>query len=136
VGARETGNAAARLVAAGRNRDAGTVAAETGPFLAGLAALTENINNALKALAGRRGGASGSGRNGLAAVPFHDLKKALLDMDTETVSRIMAACAGLPLDGDARRLIGEIREHILLFEYDRAVEKIDTTLALFGSTAS
>ena len=49
-------------------------------------------------------------------------------MDTETVSRIMVACAGLSMSEEAKRLTGEIKEHILLFEYDRAVEKIDQHL--------
>jgi CheY-like chemotaxis protein len=56
------------------------------------------------------------------------LKTALVEMDIEAVNRILITFAGLSLDGETKARIAEIEEKILLFEYDKAIEKINELL--------
>jgi len=53
------------------------------------------------------------------------LKKALLDMDIKAVNRMLLEYAGLALDSNARELISEVEQLILMFEYDKAIRKMD-----------
>jgi hypothetical protein len=47
-------------------------------------------------------------------------------MDIETVNKIMLEYSVIPLDSNTKDLVNKIKEDILLFEYDKAVEKIQT----------
>ena len=54
-----------------------------------------------------------------------DLKKALSDMDIEAVNKMLLDYTSLVLHGKVKEIITEIEQHILMFEYDKAIEKID-----------
>ena len=53
-----------------------------------------------------------------------ELKKALADMDIEAVNKMLLDYAGLALDTRTREMIGEVEQHILMFEYEKAIAKI------------
>jgi CheY-like chemotaxis protein len=56
------------------------------------------------------------------------LKTALEEMDVEAINRMLVTFAGLSLDGKIKAKIAEVEEHILMFEYDKAIAKIDEML--------
>ena len=56
------------------------------------------------------------------------LKTALKEMDIEAVNRTLVAFAGLPFNSEIKARIAEVEEHILLFEYDKAIDKINEML--------
>jgi len=56
------------------------------------------------------------------------LKTALEEMDVEAVNRMLMTFAGLSLDSETRSKIAEVEEYILLFEYEKAIEKINELL--------
>jgi hypothetical protein len=61
----------------------------------------------------------------LSALHLETLKTALAEMDIEAVNRILLNYAGLSLDKKTRGIISEVEQHILMFEYDKAIEKIN-----------
>jgi CheY-like chemotaxis protein/HPt (histidine-containing phosphotransfer) domain-containing protein len=56
------------------------------------------------------------------------LKTALEEMDIEAVNRTLVTFAGLSLNSGIKARIAEVEEHILLFEYDKAIDKINEML--------
>jgi signal transduction histidine kinase/CheY-like chemotaxis protein len=56
------------------------------------------------------------------------LKNALLTLDIETVNRILMEHLSMPMDGSTKERLGKIEDHILMFEYDEAVEEINLML--------
>jgi two-component system, sensor histidine kinase and response regulator len=56
------------------------------------------------------------------------LKTALEEMDVEAINRMLVTFAGLSLDSKTKSMISEVEEHILMFEYDKAIAKIDEML--------
>jgi len=54
-----------------------------------------------------------------------DLKKALSEMDIKAVNTILLDYTSLPLYGKTKEIISEVEQLILMFEYDKAIEKID-----------
>ena len=130
VGAEEAGTAAARLETAARAGDTKTIAGATGPFLETLSRLGTAIDRAAAALQD-----SPARRDPMAvradtpALQLPELRKALLDMDIETVNRITSGYGEFSGDNSARPLAETLKEDILLFEYGEAVKKIDAALA-------
>ena len=53
------------------------------------------------------------------------LKKALTEMDIEAVNRMLLEYANFSLDSKTREVISEVEQSILMFEYDKAIEKIN-----------
>jgi len=56
------------------------------------------------------------------------LKTALAEMDAEAINRMLVTFAGLSLSGEMKSNIAKIEEHILLFEYEKAIDKINEML--------
>jgi len=56
------------------------------------------------------------------------LKTALEEMDAEEINRMLITFAGLSLSSEVKAKISEVEEHILLFEYERAIDKINEML--------
>jgi len=56
------------------------------------------------------------------------LKTALEEMDAEAINRMLITLAGLTLSSEVKAKISEVEEHILLFEYERAIDKINEML--------
>ena len=53
------------------------------------------------------------------------LKSALSEMDIKAVNRILLDYTSLDLDNQARELISEVEQLILMFEYDKAIRKME-----------
>jgi HPt (histidine-containing phosphotransfer) domain-containing protein len=123
IGAYDFGDSAAALEELGKVQNAAEIAEKTPQFLEDIKTLTANISEALA----RASAAAGvPGKIDISALHLKALKEALVDMDIETVNKIMLEYSVMPLDPATKDLVNEIKEDILLFEYDKAVEKIQT----------
>jgi HPt (histidine-containing phosphotransfer) domain-containing protein len=121
IGATEFGDFAARMETAGRSGDAGLIARETDAFLASAYGLTRGIRNALKRedASGRQDGED------LTRPQLEALREALARTDIAAVNRLILEYAALPLSKNAKRALSDIENHILLFDYDKAIEAMD-----------
>ncbi|AEF86297.1 hybrid sensory kinase [Treponema primitia ZAS-2] len=122
IGAYDFGDSAAALEELGKAQDAVGIAEKTPQFLENLKTLTTTISEFIAQ-------ASAAAREtpeeiDISALHFEALKEALVNMDIETVNKIMLEYSMMPLDSHTKDLVNKIKEDILLFEYDKAVEKI------------
>jgi signal transduction histidine kinase/HPt (histidine-containing phosphotransfer) domain-containing protein/ActR/RegA family two-component response regulator len=125
VGADELGESAARLEEAGKARNALVVTEKTGPFLESLRRLIADISDALATAAAM---SEPSETTDISVLHLEDLKEALVNMDIEKVNKFMLEYSIMPLSAGARELVTKIKEDILLFEYDKAVARIQELL--------
>ncbi|GHV76339.1 hypothetical protein AGMMS49942_11600 [Spirochaetia bacterium] len=116
IGAAETGELAAELEEAGKAGNRLVIAEKTGAFLERLELLRSRISAALELR---------SLSPGYASLDLGPLSEALKAMDTESVNTLLLSYSALPLDSNVKTLISEIEQYVLLFEYDKAVERID-----------
>jgi CheY-like chemotaxis protein/HPt (histidine-containing phosphotransfer) domain-containing protein len=121
IGATEFGDFAARMETAARSGDTGIIAMETGAFLASAHGLTCGIRNALKreVASGRQDGED------LTRPQLEALRSALACTDIAAVNRLILEYADLPLSKNARKALSNIENHVLLFDYDKAIETMD-----------
>ena len=61
----------------------------------------------------------------IADLNLDNLKTALSDMDIKAVNSILLDYTSLPLYGKTKEILSEVEQLILMFEYDKAIEKID-----------
>jgi signal transduction histidine kinase/CheY-like chemotaxis protein/HPt (histidine-containing phosphotransfer) domain-containing protein len=125
IGALSCGDLAAKLEEAGNNRNEPAISHKTGEFLSELRSLTDSIQAILEQDAGEK---KSSDTAGLTSIQLEILKEALLNMDITMVNKLITEYTSKSPDKKTRDFIADIEQHILLFEYDRAVEKIDTLL--------
>ncbi|MFP3041569.1 response regulator [Treponema primitia] len=121
IGAMEFGDLAAHLEEAGRKEDKKQITAQTGELLERLTMLRDAITLALEAdsLKKEAGGAD-------SFLPeLSILRDALANMDTELVNKQLLKCRDMSLDSKERDLIGEIEQDVLLFEFEKAIVRID-----------
>jgi hypothetical protein len=64
------------------------------------------------------------------ALELPALREALVNMDTEAVNARLKGYAALSLNREARDLADAIEQDILLFEYEKAIEKTDRVLKM------
>jgi HPt (histidine-containing phosphotransfer) domain-containing protein len=121
VGAMEFGDFAARMETAGRSGDAGVIARETDAFLASARGLIRGIRNALK----REDASERQDGEDLTRPQLEALREALACMDIAAVNRLILEYADLPLGNNARKALSDIENHVLLFDYDKAIEAMD-----------
>ncbi|MFP3040396.1 ATP-binding protein [Treponema primitia] len=129
IGAYDFGDSAAALEELGKAQLAAGIAEKTPQFLEDLKTLTANISEFIaKASAAARETSSQAAETpeeiDISPLHFEALKEALVNMDIETVNKIMLEYSVIPLDSNTKDLVNKIKEDILLFEYDKAVEKI------------
>ena len=121
IGAMETGEAAAWLEKAAEEEDAGAIRNKTTELLENLWILTSNIKMALASREAKAGHKSSD----IAILQLDTLKTAIAEMDVEAVNRLLLEYASLPLDSETKAKVSEVEQHILMFEYDKAIEKIN-----------
>jgi HPt (histidine-containing phosphotransfer) domain-containing protein len=126
IGAADMGNAAEQLEDAGKHRNMLMIADKTGDFLEQLQALTGNIYTALNKYGSDT---DKTGTIELQASELSSLKEALINMDIEAVDFFIKTYMRLSLNTKTREFISEIEQNILLFEYDKAIARIDNALA-------
>ena len=117
IGAMETGEAAAWLENAAGKEDEALIRRKNDELLENLRTLSANI----KAAANQRDSEGG----GLTVLCLETLRSALSEMDIEAVNKMLLEYSSLSLDNQTREIVAELEQHILMFEYDEAVKKID-----------
>jgi hypothetical protein len=99
------------------------IARENGAFLAVLRNLAEDIRESLGRWTAARQTPQGED---LAGRQLEALRSALTGMDIAAANRLVTEYSALSLNGRARKTLSDIENHILLFDYDKAVEAIDS----------
>ncbi|MDR3168164.1 MAG: response regulator [Treponema sp.] len=125
IGALACSDFASRLERAGNNRDKAAIQENTGKFLTELQAL---VNHILAALDQNVKEPEAPEAVSLTSLQLEFLKEALLNMDIELVNKLINDYSGKSLDKKTRAFISDIEQYILLFEYDKAIEKLDLLL--------
>jgi HPt (histidine-containing phosphotransfer) domain-containing protein len=127
IGAAAFGDQAALLEDAGRSGNRSLIEAETDRLLKSLLRLKNHIKAVLEEEPPPDSPGNGD-KSDYEALNLDALKEALLAMDTGAVNGRLQSYAPLELNGAAKAFLGEIERHILLFDYDKAVAKIDEVL--------
>jgi CheY-like chemotaxis protein len=122
IGAVEASDAAAWLEQEAEKEDRSIIRDKTADLLKCLRLLTDAIRSVLEQ--------KNSGKEGgdVSCLHLETLKTALDEMNIEAVNRMFLEYAGLSLDKKTRDLVAELEQHILMFEYDEAIEKINFML--------
>jgi signal transduction histidine kinase/DNA-binding response OmpR family regulator len=129
IGAAAFGDQAAMLEDAGRSGNRSLIKTETGRFLGSLSRLTDHISAALReGLPPDSPEARDEDKPDYSALNLDTLKEALLATDTGAVNDRLQSYGALKLDGAAKAFLSEIEQHVLLFDYDKAVERINEVL--------
>jgi CheY-like chemotaxis protein len=119
IGATETGELAAWLENAAKDGYSMEIKIKTAELLENARILTDNIMAVESHLA------AASGTPDLSALHLDTLKAALAGMNIEEVNKMLMEYANLSLDSETKNKLAEVEEHILMFEYDKAIEKIN-----------
>ena len=121
IGAIETGEKASWLEKAAAAGDLAAIKDKTTDLQENVRALINNVKAALEQYEAE----DSRERIDVSALRLDDLKKALAEMDIEAVNKMLLDYAGLSLDPGIKDMIAEVEQHILMFDYDKAIEKID-----------
>jgi CheY-like chemotaxis protein len=127
VGVGEFADFAALMEEAARNQDRETIDKRTGELLSDLLELTQKIRTALKSFTESSQKVDDISDNQLEAQLLL-LKPALKNMDIQTVNTTLLELVNVALTPQSRELVTSIERNILMFEYDDAIEKIDSVL--------
>jgi HPt (histidine-containing phosphotransfer) domain-containing protein len=123
IGAAEIGDLAEELEGAGKSRNLALIKDETGLFLDELQKLTENISAALTQYIAEKKDAK---TVALPQLKLGSLKEALKQMNVVAADKLLKEYKDLSLDTKSRELIDELEQYILLFEYEKAIARIDS----------
>jgi HPt (histidine-containing phosphotransfer) domain-containing protein len=124
IGANETGEKAFWLEKAAARESPDLIRTKTGELKDDVYTLLKNIKTVIY-----EEETQGIGEdNEMSALRLETLKAALEEMDIEAVNRILLVFAGLSLDKEKKDKISEIEQLVLMFEYERAIEKINEFL--------
>jgi len=121
IGAVETGEKASLLENAGAAGDIAAITEKTPDLQEDVKDLLNNIKTAL-AQHNAEGSRTQIDRSSL---QLEDLKTALSEMDIEAVNRKLLHYANLSLDTETKNMISDVEQYILMFEYEKAIEKIN-----------
>jgi signal transduction histidine kinase len=120
VGATDIGDAAERLEeSAGAEKNDALIRNKTEELAEKLRTLCANIKTVV------RNTRDNEKTIAPAALHLEILKAALADMNISKVNKMLLEYAGMRLDSETRGMISEIEELILMFEYDKAIQKIN-----------
>jgi signal transduction histidine kinase/CheY-like chemotaxis protein len=126
IGAHEVAKAALRMEEAGRAHDIEQIQQKTEELLQKLQTLNAAIKKSLQEEV------HSEEKTNLATLRLEDLKQALIHLDAQTANTLLATYKPLDFDETIRDAITAIERHVLMFEYDKAVEKIDLMLSTAG----
>ncbi|MDR1579142.1 MAG: response regulator, partial [Synergistaceae bacterium] len=122
IGATGFGDFAGRMEAAAQFADTGMIARVNGAFLAALNSLSRDIRKSL----GRRAAGRQTPRGeDLTQSQIETLRSALAGVDIAAANRLIVEYSALPLNERARKILSDIENHVLMFDYDKAAETID-----------
>jgi CheY-like chemotaxis protein len=126
IGADYIGELAAELEAAGHAENVVMIREKTGIFLEKLQILRDSIADTLDF--SDKEEETKETETAFSALDLAGLREALVNMDTDLVNKKLAGYGEVVLQKQVRSYIDNIEQDILLFEYDKAIEKIDALL--------
>ena len=121
IGAIEAGEKASWLEKAAASGDLAAIKDKTTDLQGNVRALINNVKASLE----QHKAEDSREHIDISALRLETLKTALSEMDIEAVNRMLLDYAGMSLDNKTRSMIAEVEQHILMFEYDKAIEKIN-----------
>jgi CheY-like chemotaxis protein len=124
IGAIETGDKALWLEESASKRPLSEINSKTNDLKENVYALISNIKSEIEKFEAREG----RDHEEIPDIRLEILKKALEEMDIEAVNRMLITFSGLSLDSETRARIAEVEEYIIMFEYEKAIEKINELL--------
>jgi len=124
IGATETGEKAFWLEKTSSKGNLDAVRGKTNDLNEDVRALIKNIMTIVE----RNEVADNEEDTEISALRLETLKAALQEMDIEAVNRILLVFSGLSLDKETKDKISEIEQLVLMFEYEKAIEKINEFL--------
>ncbi|MDR0719378.1 MAG: response regulator [Treponema sp.] len=127
IGADYVGELAAELEEAGNAENMVMIREKTGIFLEKLQILRDSIADTLD-FSDKKEEASENAETAFSTLDLAGLREALANMDTGLVNRKLAEYGEAVLPREVRDCIGGIEQDVLLFEYEKAIEKIDALL--------
>jgi hypothetical protein len=116
---------AADLEEKAKNGDAEGIHAKNGKMLAALRTLAGGIRATLKQRSEQEISQGGDGQATLAVSRIEALRLALLRADMKAVNDLLAEHAAMPLPSEVKGKLSAIERDILMFEYNRAITKIE-----------
>ena len=125
IGAIEIGEKAAWLERSSEKGSLSEINEKTGELKDDVLALINNVKSELGKYEADR---ADSEHEDIPELRLEILKTALEEMDVEAINRMLVTFAGLSLDSETKARISEVEEHILMFEYDKAITKISEML--------
>jgi CheY-like chemotaxis protein/HPt (histidine-containing phosphotransfer) domain-containing protein len=130
IGAEFFGELAAELEDAGHAGSMVLVREKNGVFLEKLQILRDTIADALDISDKKEEEEAGTAgmETAFSSLGLEGLKEALVNMDTDSVNEKLAGYGDAVLQKQVREYIDGIEQDVLLFEYDKAIEKIDALL--------
>jgi signal transduction histidine kinase/CheY-like chemotaxis protein len=126
IGAQKLGDFAERMEKAAAAGDTGILKQKTPELLKDITALTNNIHSAL---AVRQTEQEVRGATDLSLLHLDTLKKAIIALDIDSVNKALLEYLSISMDSETKAKIDEIEQHVLMFEYDKAIEVIDKILS-------
>jgi signal transduction histidine kinase/FixJ family two-component response regulator/HPt (histidine-containing phosphotransfer) domain-containing protein len=127
IGAVEFSKFAALLEEAGELENHTLIIDTVEKFIGDLQTLVYNIKEAVKEFELHKAqNETKKTSDDVSTLRLEALKTALIDMDTDSVNAILIEYRAHPFDPETRQFISKIEQDILLFEYEKAVEKINT----------
>jgi signal transduction histidine kinase/FixJ family two-component response regulator/HPt (histidine-containing phosphotransfer) domain-containing protein len=127
IGADYIGELAAELEEAGHAENMVIIREKTGIFLEKLQILRDSIADTLDFSDKEEEDAEES-ETAFFTLDLEGLREALVNMDTELVNKKLAEYGEAALQKQVRNFIDSIEQDVLIFEYDKAIEKIDALL--------
>jgi CheY-like chemotaxis protein len=124
IGAIETGEKAAWLERSAAKMPFSEIKNKTGELGENVLALVNNIKSELEKYKAK----TGEETEAIPGLRLEILRKALDEMDVEAINRILVTFSSLSLGSEIKAKIAEVENHILLFEYDKAIDKINEML--------
>ena len=119
IGAVEAGEEAAWLEKSADTWDISIIRDKTVALQENMHVLVNNIKTALEQHD------AGNELIDISSLQLDNLKEALSVMDIKAVNKILLEYANLSLNAKTREMISEVEQHILMFEYDEAIDKIN-----------
>ena len=120
IGAMRVGDDAADLEESAAGADVESVKYKTSELGGTLRILLQDIETVVQ-----KASETNETASDLASLQLELLTAALADMNIEAVNKLLLEYANLPLDNKTRGTIAEVEELILLFEYDKAIQKVN-----------
>jgi signal transduction histidine kinase/CheY-like chemotaxis protein/HPt (histidine-containing phosphotransfer) domain-containing protein len=120
IGAITTGDIAADLEETAPRETPELLRKKTEQFLENLKTIIDNIAGVVQ-----KDTLPDGEPDGLSVLFLEPLKEALTRMDIAEVNKLLVEYSSMSLDTKTKNFIAEIEQHILMFEYEKAVEKIN-----------